>query len=88
MGSVRDNDTRTKFLAENLLLPQALIRAFTVCAKFGDKERFRSLLKDQDTRKVLLASFRVFFWKPELFVKAIAILLAPRLYFMMRRDKD
>lgn len=78
---------RTRSLAEKLLLPQSLIRSFTVYAKFGDKKAFRSLLKDHDTRKTLLSSFRVLFRKPELFAKAIAILFAPSLYFWIRRDK-
>ena len=79
---------RTKFLAENMLMPQAVIRAFTVCAKSGDKDRFYTLLRDRDTRKILLSSRRVFFRKPEIFAKALAILCAPGLYFRMRRDKQ
>lgn len=78
---------RTKFLADYMLMPEAVIRKFTVCARADNREEFYSLLKDNETRKILLSSRRVFFRKPELFMKALMILCLPRLYFRMRRDK-
>ena len=78
---------RTRYLAEHMLLPEAMIRKFTVCAKAGDKSGFDALLKDEDVRKILLSSWRVFFRKPEIFMKALAVLLLPGLYFTMRRNK-
>ena len=76
---------RTRYFAENMLLPQAIIRSFTVCARAGDKEGFYALLKDSNVRRSLLSSRRMFFRKPELFAKALVILYAPSLYFRLRR---
>lgn len=76
---------RTRFLAENMLMPEAAIRSFTVCARAGDKEGFYALLKDANVRRSLLSSRRIFLRKPELFAKALAILYAPGLYFRLRR---
>lgn len=78
---------RTKFLADYLLMPEAVIRKFTVCARADNREEFCSFLKDNEVRKVLLSSRRVFFRKPELFMKALMILYLPGLYFRMRRKK-
>ena len=76
---------RTRHLAENMLMPQAIIRSFTVCARAGDKEGFYALLKDGNVRRSLLSSRRILLKKPELFAKALAILYAPGLYFRLRR---
>ncbi|MBQ7219945.1 MAG: glycosyltransferase [Synergistaceae bacterium] len=78
---------RTKYLADYLLMPEAVIRKFTVCAKDDDREGFDALLKDKRVREVLLSSRRVFFRKPELFMKALAVLYMPGLYFAARRTK-
>ena len=78
---------RTKYLAENMLLPEAVIRKFTVCAMSGDKTGFFGLLKDQEVRKVLLSSRRVFFRKPEIFIKSITLMYAPNLYYLLRKGR-
>ncbi len=78
---------RTKYLAENLLMPEAVIRKFTVCAMSGDKAGFCCLLKDRDLRNVLLSSRRVFFRKPEIFMKSIILLYAPHLYYLLRKGR-
>ena len=75
---------RTKFLAENMLLPEAVIRQFTLCARADDLEGFNALLRDKNVRRVLLSSRRVFFRKPEVFMKALAVLCLPGLYFRLR----
>lgn len=78
---------RTKFLADYLLMPEAVIRKFTVCARANDHEGFYLLLENNEIRKILLSSRKVFFMKPELFMKALVILFLPGLYFRMRRKK-
>ncbi|MBQ7154967.1 MAG: glycosyltransferase family 2 protein [Synergistaceae bacterium] len=78
---------RTRYLAENMLMPEAMIRSFTVCARAGDKKGFDALLNDANVRRSLLSSRKVFLKKPEIFAKALAILCAPGLYFRMRREK-
>ena len=81
------HSTRTKNIAENLLMPEAIIRKFTVCAMSDDKSGFDSLLKDKSMRKAMLSSLKVLFLKPEIFFKALSVLLLPSLYFRIRRGK-
>ena len=76
---------RIKELADHYLLPQALIRRFTLCARTDDRAEFDSLLSDTATRKVLCSSRKFFFQKPEVYLKAFALLHIPNLYFRMRR---
>ena len=75
---------RTKLLAENMLLPEAVIRKFTLCARADDRSGFDSLRKDKRVREVLMSSRKVFFRKPELFMKALTIILLPSIYFALR----
>ena len=75
---------RIKELAENFLMPQALIRRFTLCAKTKDRAEFDALLSDSATRKALSASKTFFFQKPEVYLKALALLCFPGLYYQMR----
>ena len=76
---------RTKYLADYMLMPEAVIRKFTVCARANDRKGFDALLKDKRVRDILLSSRKVFFRKPELFMKAVCALYMPGLYFAVRR---
>ncbi|MBQ7217294.1 MAG: glycosyltransferase [Synergistaceae bacterium] len=78
---------RTKSLAENMLMPEAVVRKFTVCAMSGDKAGFCGLLKDREIRKVLLSSRRVLFRKPEIFMKSMLLLYAPGIYYLFRKGR-
>ena len=74
-----------KDLADKYLLPQALIRRFTLCAKTNDRPDFDALLSDRATRKTLSASRKYFFQRPEIYLKAFALLHFPDIYFHLRR---
>ena len=76
---------RTKHIADNMLMPEAVIRKFTVCARANDRDGFNSLLRNERLRRVLMSSRKAFFRKPEVFMKAFMILLLPGLYFSIRR---
>ena len=78
---------RTKYLADYMLMPEAVIRKFTVCARADDRAGFDELRKDRSVREKLLSSRKVFFRKPELFMKAMMILLLPGMYFAVRRKR-
>lgn len=74
---------RVKKLADDMLLPEAVIRKFTVCSKSKDYSGFRELLNEEN-RGILWRSFRCIFTKPEIFMKALCILAMPGLYFKLR----
>ena len=76
---------KIKDLADRFIMPQALIRQFTLCAKSNDRAEFDALLADSATRKALSASEKFFFQKPEVYLKAFALLHFPSLYYRMRR---
>ena len=76
---------RVKELAENYLMPQALIRRFTLCAMTDDRKEYDALLSDSATRKALSASKNYVFQKPEVYMKAFALLHFPGIYFRLRR---
>ena len=75
---------RLKKLADQFLMPEALIRRFTLCAKITDSFEFDALLSDSATRKVLSASKKYFFQKPEVYLKAFALLHFPNIYYHLR----
>ncbi len=75
---------RIKDLADNFLMPQALIRRFTLCAMTGDRRRFDEILSDNSTRSALSASKKYFLRKPEVCLKALALLHFPDLYYRLR----
>ena len=76
---------RIKELADHYLLPQALIRRFTLCARTNDKVEYEALLSDSAIRRSLSSSGKFFFQKPEVYLKAFALLHAPDLYYRLRR---
>ena len=76
---------KIKNLADHFLMPQALIRRFTLCAKSNDRAEFDTLLSDTATRKALRSSGKFFFQKPEVYLKALALLHFPVIYYRLRR---
>ena len=76
---------RAKDLADDFLMPQALIRNFTLCAKTGDRTAYDALLSEGTVRKALRSSSRFFFQKPEVYLKAFALLHFPDIYYRLRR---
>ena len=76
---------RIKELADNYLMPQALIRRLTLCAKTDNRTEYDALLSDGATRKSLSTSKRFFFQKPEVCLKAFALLHFPDVYYLLRR---
>ena len=76
---------KIKELADNYLMPQALIRRLTLCAKTDNRAEFDVLLSDGATRKMLSASKSFFFQRPEVSLKAFALLCFPDIYYHMRR---
>ena len=78
---------RVKFFAENLLMPEAVIRKFTIAARMNDIEKYKSLCHDKNLRKILRRSYKIFFRKPEIFLKAFTILFLPDFYFYLRKEK-
>lgn len=76
---------RIKDVAEHFLMPQALIRQLTLCAKTNNRGEFDALLSDNAIRKSLSASKSYFFKKPEVYLKALALLHFPDIYFNRRR---
>lgn len=76
---------RIKDLADNYLMPQAIIRRFTMYARTDDRAKFDALLSDRTTRNALRSSKRYFFQRPEIYLKAFALLHFPDIYFRLRR---
>jgi hypothetical protein len=52
----------------------------------GDKGEFDGTLSDNATREMLSAAKRFFFQKPEVFLKAFALLHFPDIYYRLRRN--
>lgn len=79
--------SRVKFLADNILIPEAVIRRLTNLARYGDKDGFMNMLDDSNTREILRRTRNTAMMKPEIFFKAYSLLHFPRLYFRMRTEK-
>ena len=75
---------RIKELGGHYLMAQSLIRRFTLCAKTNDRAQFDALLADNATRKTLRASIRYISQRPEVSLKALALLYFPGLYYHLR----
>ena len=75
---------RIRFIADNMLMTEAIIKKFTICSRANDKEKFKLLYANKENKGLLKKSLKVFFRKPELFFKSLIISLAPNLYFRIR----
>lgn len=75
---------RIQDLADHLLMPQALIRRLTLCAMTGDRAEYDGILSDNATRATLSAAISFFFRKPEVWLKSVALLHFPDIYYLLR----
>ena len=76
---------RIKELADKFLMPQALIRRLTLCAKTNNRAEFDALLSDGAVRNTLRASKGFFSQQPEVYLKAFVLLHFPDIYYHSRR---
>ena len=76
---------RVKFMADNLLMPEAVIRKFTIEARRNDSAAYEKLCGDEKIREVLRRSKKILFKKPELFFKSLMLLYVPKLYYFLRK---
>jgi len=74
---------KVRDVAMNFMLAKGLIETLNVAARRHYEAEFYRKLSSPETRRALLASHRFFFQKPEVFIKAAFLLIAPRLYFRM-----
>lgn len=63
-------------------------RRFTLCAKTDDSVGFEAFLSDTAIRKSLSASGIFFFQKPEVYLKALALLHFPNMYYCLYGKAD
>ena len=75
---------RIRSLADYFIMPQALIRHLTLCVKTNNRAEFDALLSDDAARKTLNSSRMFFFRKPETWLKALALLCFPDIYYRLR----
>ena len=77
---------RVKFLAENILTPQVIIRKCNILAMKNNYDEYKTFTQDMKNREILRSSqsFRILIHKPEVFVKAFMILHAPNVYYRLR----
>ena len=83
----RINDRKVRTYAINFLLPDALLKEFTMWAHLHDREnydRMLKFLKHRKTRELLLSSIKVFFRRPEFFLKSVILIYFPRFYYWLR----
>ena len=81
---------KVRNFAVNYCVPDILVKSFTKAAQDGDEERYGRLvrsLKNRKMRGLLLSSAKYVLKVPELFFKAALIIIAPSLYFSLRRKK-
>jgi glycosyltransferase involved in cell wall biosynthesis len=71
-------------IADNFLESQYLMRVLTLAAKEGDIEKFNRALASLDARRLLVATGKYAARKPELLLKAMCILISPRLFYRVR----
>jgi len=76
---------RIKEAADKLLMPEAFIRHLTLCARTNNREEFDGLLSGSALRNTLKASKSFFLQKPEVCLKAFALLHFPDIYYRLRR---
>ena len=81
------HDGKIKSLAENILIPQVIIRKCNLFSMKNDREGYKTFIHDSESRKILrrTQSLSVLVHKPEVFLKAFMILNMPGLYYMMRK---
>lgn len=66
------------------MLPEAYIRNFTYAAKTRDRASFDKMLKDPEAIGAIKRARGALFRRPEVFLKAMALLLFPGLFYRLR----
>lgn len=75
---------RVRDIAVNFIMAEGLIKTLTAAAMRNDAEEFYRKLYEPETRRALIASRRYLLQKPDVFVKAASMLIAPRTYFRIK----
>ena len=75
-----------KNYAEKILLPDAIIKFFTIYAKQHNQNKFNNLFKKRAVKKILCNALNLYtlFKKLEIFFKALLISIAPKIYYWTR----
>ena len=79
---------REKAYAMNYYLPWSIVREFKFIARLYNKEHYdKSLkkLKHKKIREILLSTIKMFFYMPELTLKAYTLLYFPKLYYLTKK---
>ncbi len=74
--------------AKYFLLPQAQIRMLTQYAKSGDRAAYDAMIRSPEIRASLAQTRKLLTLKPEVFLKAMWLLLFPKSYYRMRAGKS
>lgn len=74
-------------LAKFFLRPQAYIRRLTIYAMRHEEQSFFEELSSKGVRKILWDSCKAINLNPEIFIKALWLLVFPGTYFKMRKGK-
>ncbi|MDO4559962.1 MAG: glycosyltransferase family A protein [bacterium] len=72
---------RLRNAARYYLLPMALQRLISHEAMRGNKEAFYRMIKERKYRQKILSSCRMIFIEPEIFLKSLALLAFPEIYY-------
>lgn len=76
-------------MAGKILMPQSVVRRLNLAAMKDDREGWESLLSDSENMRVLREGLCRYTWrrKPEVFMKALMIVMMPGMYYVLRRGK-
>lgn len=77
-------------MAGKILMPQTVIRRLNLAAMKNDREGWESLLTDRENKRVLREGLCCYTLrrKPEVFMKALMIVMMPGVYYALRRGKN
>jgi hypothetical protein len=83
----RSPSPKLRDIAMSFMMAEGLIKTLNAAAMRQDETEFYRILREAETRRALKASRRYFLQKPEVFIKAACLLIAPGAYFR-RRSKS
>ncbi|MBQ7151725.1 MAG: glycosyltransferase family 2 protein [Synergistaceae bacterium] len=89
MRHTKDRTVRNYALAS--AVTREVVRHFTLLARSKDRKEFDRLLKTlkhKKIREVMLSSWKIIFYEPELFFKVITLLCVPGIYYRLRSRGD
>jgi hypothetical protein len=75
---------KVRDIANNLLLPESLIKSLNAAAQQNDAAKFYQILNASETKRILMSSVKYVTRKPEIFMNAAFLMTAPRIYFRRR----